>query len=257
MINMHTPHTMNHLLRPSLAFCSLALASACLAQVSIGNRAGLGFSRQISDDDALQTLLDKDQNTLIGFAAALPVEVMIHPNIGFQVEFALTQKGHQQNEPKQVGYYRQRLNYGEAALLAKGAIGKGPTKLNLLAGASFGRGLVGVQRTAATGIGTDSVSFLDQDSKLVDFGPGTDELARVEWSFIGGLGVSFDIGRSRIFLEGRYVYGLTSIYNPVKSGTELPGVFNRTTLFQVGYFVRLNDRKEKGVSSTPAGVPQY
>ncbi len=231
-----------------IGFASL---TASFAQVSIGNRAGIDFSHFVSDNDTVQTQLDKDQNTLIGFAMALPVEVMFLPNVGVQLEFGLTQKGHQQKEPKQLGYHRTRTNYAEASLLAKGVFGNGPTKLNVLAGASFGRGMVGVQRTAYS----DTVVLLAEASKLIDFGPGADELARVEWSFIAGLGVSFDIGRSRLYLEGRYVHGLTSIYNPVKSGPELPGVFNRSTLFQVGYFIRLNDRKAK--AAVAPTVPQY
>lgn len=242
--------------RSSSFLLATLIAASTTAQVSIGNRAGIGSSHTVSDDADVQKLLETDNNPLLGLGVAMVVEVKIKPFIALQSEFGLTQKGHQIKEPKQDGYSRLRTNYGEAQLLAKGIIGKGPAKLNILAGASFGRGMVGVQRNANNALDTTtSISFLDQNSKLVDFGPGADELNRVEWSLIGGLGASFDLGTSRVFIEGRYVNGLTSIYNDSKSGTTAPGVFNRTLLLQFGYLVQLNDPK-KDTSAKPE-APQY
>lgn len=242
---------------PLLVAATLAASSD--AQVSIGNRVGPSFSRLFSTDAEANKVLEKNNNTLLGVSMGLVLEVKIKPFIAVQTEFGLTQKGHQIMEPKQDGYNRLRLNYGEGQLLAKGIVGKGPAKLNILAGASFGRGLVGVSRTANNTFDADSVQFLDLSSSLVDFDENVDtELNRVEISFVGGLGASFDLGNSRLTIEGRHVRGLTSIYNDGSrklEGTPWPETFNRSLLIQFGYLVQLNDPKSKAPAKPEA--PQY
>lgn len=242
--------------RLSTLLTSMALVGSSLAQVSIGNRAGLSISSLNSTDADVQKMLETNKTTLLGVSTAMVVEVKVKPFIAVQGEFGLTQKGHQIREKKQDGYSRLRTNYGEVNLLAKGIIGKGPAKLNILAGASFGRGLVGVQRSANNALDTiNNINFLDESSALVDFGPGADELNRIEWCLVGGLGASFDLGTSRLFVEGRYVSGLTSIYNEGKGAVQVPEVFNRSILIQVGYLVELGSAKPKAAPVPQA--PQY
>ncbi len=248
-------------------FIAAALAASTDAQVSIGNRIGWSISHQVSDDAETQKLLETNNNALLGMSMGLILETRIKPFIAAQLEFGLTQKGHQTREAKQDGYSRLRLNYGEAQFLAKGIIGKGPAKLNVLAGISFGRGLVGILRTTNKAVEDSTMNinqgdttyaytyFLDESSSLRDFDEGVENLNRVEWSLVGGLGASFDLGRSRVFLEGRYVYGLTSIYNPGKDGVTLPDIFNRSILINFGYLVQLNDPKSKTPPKPEA--PQY
>ncbi len=243
------------------------IAASTDAQVSIGNRLGWSISHLESDDSKTQELLEKDKTTLLGMSMGLIVESKIKPYIAAQMEFGLTQKGHQIKEAKQDGYSRLRLNYGEAQFLAKGIIGKGPTKLNVLAGVSFGRGLVGIERTTNKAVedstmvinqGDTTYSytfFLDEESDLRDFDDGVENLNRVEWSFVGGLGASFELGRSRVFVEGRYVHGLTSINNPAKDGITPPDVFTRSILIQFGYLVQLGEPKQD--TPTKPEAPQY
>lgn len=249
------------------ALIILLLALPATAQVSIGNRLGWSISHLESDDADTQEALEKDKTTLLGMSMGLIVESKIKPFLAAQLEFGLTQKGHQQNEAKQDGYKRLRLNYGEAQFLAKGIIGNGPTKLNVLAGVSFGRGLIGIERTTTRAIEDSTMNinqgdttytytyFLDEASGLRDFDDGVENLNRVEWSLVGGLGASFDLGRSRVFVEGRYVHGLTSINNPAEKGITPPDVFNRSILIQFGYLVQLNDPKSKTPPKPEA--PQY
>jgi len=246
---------------------AVTVAASTDAQVSIGNRLGWSISHLESDDAATQEQLETNKTTLLGMSMGLLVESRIKPFIAAQLEFGLTQKGHQINEAKQDGYSRLRLNYGEGQFLAKGIIGKGPTKLNVLAGVSFGRGLIGIERTTNKAVEDSTMNinqgdttytytyFLDEESDLRDFDDGVENLNRVEWSFVGGLGASFDLGRSRVFVEGRYVHGLTSINNPGKDGVTPPDIFNRSILIQFGYLVQLNDPK-KSTSAKPE-APQY
>lgn len=235
-------------------FVAATLAASTDAQVSIGNRLGVSISHQESDDAEMQKILEKDNNALLGMSTALCLEVKIKPFIAAQMEFGITQKGHQIKEEKQPGYNRIRLLYADAALLAKGIIGKGPAKLNILAGASFGRGMVGIQRQY---VQDTLVDVPNSTASIIDFDKDNDVVNPVEWSLIGGLGASFDLGTSRLFVDGRYISGLTSYASDKKQsdGTTLPGIFNRSILIQVGYLVQLNDPKGK----TPAkpDAPQY
>ncbi len=235
-------------------FIAASLSASTDAQVSIGNRLGVSISHQESDDTETQKLLEQDQNVLLGMSTALCLEVKIKPFIAVQTEFGITQKGHQVKEEKQPGYNRTRLLYADAALLAKGIIGNGPAKLNILAGTSFGRGMVGIQRSYIQ----DTLENIPNSyAEIIDFDKDNDLVNPVEWSLIGGLGASFDLGNSRLFVEGRYVNGLTS-YNSDKKqpdGSTLPGVFNRSILIQFGYLVQLNDPKSKAPAKPEA--PQY
>jgi hypothetical protein len=235
-------------------FIAATFAASTDAQVSIGNRLGLSISHQESSDALAKDSLEKDQNTLLGMSTALCLEVKVKPFIAVQAEFGLTQKGHQIKEEKQPGYQRTRLLYADAAILAKGIIGKGPTKLNVLAGASFGRGMVGIHRTYQQ---DTLVDVQNSAASIIDFDKDNDKVNPAEWSLIGGLGASFDLGRSRVFVEGRYVSGLTSYTSDKKQadGSTLAEITNRSILIQFGYLVQLNDPKnDKPVKPE---TPQY
>lgn len=266
---------MNRFFPLSLA---VLLTASAEAQVSIGNRVGLSLSHQETTDSEFIERNGKGQTTLVGLSSAIVIESKIKPFLAVQVELGVTQKG-RQNADKSIpaDYYRMRLNYGEGQFLAKGIVGKGPAKLNILAGISFGRGLVAAelgefqnndtvklsgQGTYVYNSGHDTLTF-SHDTTLVVHGSYLDRylpfeadrkggMALTEWSFVGGLGVSFDLGRSRLFIEGRYVQGLTPIYN---GKLNEPDVFNRSLLINFGYLVQLNDPK-KNTSAKPE-APQY
>ena len=261
-----------------LPFClAILIAASTHAQVSIGNRLGMALSHQESDDALILDHEGAGPTPLLGLSSALVIEAKIKPFIAAQVELGWTQKGRQNSESGLSDFYRMRLNYGEGQLLAKGIIGKGPVKLNILAGISLGRGLVATelgeysefdnikvvnadtliinQDTATYTI--DTTATFPHERKYVDrflpFNKTRDGgLAITETSLVGGLGVSFDLGRSRVFIEGRYVKGMTAIYN---GKLNEPDVFNSSILFQFGYLVQLNDPK-KDASAKPE-APQY
>lgn len=250
-------------------------AASTDAQVSIGNRAGLSISHQESDKEDKIDPAGTGQTPLSGLSVGLILESKIKPFLAAQFELGLTQKGRQLSEPKLTEYYRMRLNYAEGQFLAKGIIGKGPTKLNLLAGISFGRGLVGTElgefsendSLHLSGNGTavwggDTIAF-SQDTTVTRTTSYLDRnipfnsdrnggLAITEWSFVGGVGVSFDVGKARLFLEGRYVHGLNTIYN---GRLNEPDVFNRSIIINFGYLVQLNDPKNDKPAKPEA--PQY
>lgn len=266
------PYHVKRLLPLSLA---AFITVPTVAQVSIGNRMGLSISHHETSDNKFIDPVGDGTSPLTGASVALIVESKIKPFIAAQVELGLTQKGRQISEPNLKDYYRMRLNYGEGQFLAKGIVGKGPTKLNILAGISFGRGLVAAELGEFTETDTitvrglvsgtvdgDTMTFF-QDTTFLRTRTYTDRylpfekdrkgaLALTEWSFVGGLGVSFDLGQSRLFVEGRYVHGLTTIHN---GKLDEPDVFNRSILIQFGYLVQLNDPKKNAPAKPEA--PQY
>ncbi|HRT53776.1 MAG TPA: outer membrane beta-barrel protein, partial [Flavobacteriales bacterium] len=241
-------------------FVASLVMTTVQGQVSMGHRAGLSIASQRSEkEDFLKGRgiggrpMD-DPHALMGVSSALVVEAMIKPYIGVQLELGITQKGRQiseKNFDQGRNYYRLRLNYGEGLLLLKGTLGKGSVKGNLLGGISFGRGLSAVERgkfsvdslSGEVVDRRDSASIKELEDRFIDFDDVTKGfLAPTELCWVVGAGVSFDIGRSRIFLEGRFNQGLSAVYN---GKLNEPDVFNRAILVQAGYLVRLNNRKEK------------
>jgi|GEM_PF-2476389 len=241
-----------------LLLTAIIMAGYANAQISLGHRAGLSIASQQSDNEAfLQgrgiggSPID-DPHALMGVSSAFVMEAMIKPYIGVQVELGITQKGRQISEKTfddGRDYYRLRLNYGEGQLLLKGTVGKGTVKGNLLGGISFGRGLSAVERgkfsvdslSGEVIDRRDSASIKELEDRFIDFDAVTKGfLAPTELCWVAGAGVSFELGRSRLFLEGRFTQGLTAIYN---GELNEPDVFNRSILVQLGYLVRLNDLK--------------
>lgn len=253
---------------------SATIAASTDAQVSIGNRLGASISHQETKDEKILEHEGAGQTPLLGLSSAIVIESKIKPFLAAQVELGWTQKGRQNSESGLSDFYRMRLNYGEGQFLAKGIIGKGPVKFNILAGFSFGRGLVAAElgeyseNDHVTLVNADTL-IVNQDTlthvtdttftrerkyldKFLPFSKTREGgLAITETSLIGGLGVSFDLGRSRVFVEGRYVKGMTAIYN---GKLDEPNIFNSSILINFGYLVQLNDPKDASVK--PA-APQY
>ena len=230
-----------------MALCAISICGT-LAQVSIGLRAGLSISdwRPNGGNDDVR---ERYSENCLGLAAAVPLEVRLSEHFALQPEVAYTQKGVTMTSHYflQVARTTMRSHYLEVQALAKYSIGNGPGRLHLLAGPSFGRGMLIVLRTKpadGNGVAYDAM----------DYGPGDDDFRMFQVSMVGGAGVTFGSGPTRLFFDFRYVYGLSPLTNDPLFFTDVNGqvivqekvnFFDRSFLMQFGYLVELRSRQEK------------
>ena len=137
----------------------------------------------------------------MGLQAGAAVEISITENIAIQPELLYFQKGTQTDIDfaGQTTVVEQTLNYIEIPILAKFKFetDQGPILYGTL-GPSFGFGIDG--KIAVKGV---------EEEEAIDF--QEDMLTRIDVGFSFGVGAQFQIGPGSLFVDARYLLGLTSI----------------------------------------------
>ena len=191
-----------------LAFTSFA-ATDSLAQVQVGFRGGANWST-ISKPSLLQSLPVQPQFSP-GPTGALFFDVPLSDRVSFRPEVGYTQKGFLLREGTsidlglidlpigaRVAYQTQSV---QTALLLKVNLTDGPVQPYIFGGPAAAYSFDGRIRTRATALFTTRNMDVD-----LDFG---NTLNPWDISAVGGLGLSAEAGRGKVFVEGRYEYGLT------------------------------------------------
>ncbi|QMW07122.1 porin family protein [Spirosoma sp. KCTC 72228] len=215
-----------------LAFFGLFVTQISVAQVQVGIRGGAnaGFA---SKPDFLGSMMP-DFHPTIGPTAALFLDIPLSERVSFRPEIAYVQKGVAIKEGidlnlggfnlpigATIAYQSQQL---EVPLLFKFNLSDGPVQPYLIAGPSVSYALDGRIRTRASGLITTKPYDID-----VNYGG---MLNRWDVSAVGGLGLAFDAGAGKFFIEGRYTNGFTrQIQVPVVN----VNVRNRGVAFSLGY----------------------
>lgn len=188
---------MQKLIKLLALFILVSFAASTYAQ-SIGPKAGVNIASFTGDDS-----FDEDGNTsTIGLQFGAVVEIPVSDKFSIQPELVYLQKG-AGTEFDVFGTKVEtdfKLNYFEIPILAKVYLTEGPTQVFVNVGPSIGFGLGGKTVTKAGD---------EEEEEDIDF--SDDELTSLDLSLAVGAGVQFDAGPGKLFIDVRYLLGLTSL----------------------------------------------
>ena len=170
----------------------LPLVSVSAQGVGIGLRTGASFANANFDDDTREF----DTQNLTGYSLGLMVPIFLSDNFAVQPELSYVQKGFKRELAFTAGVELQTftISYYEIPVLLRASFGPDNLKFYFQGGAAFG--YAGSGEVELEGIITD-----------VDF--SSDAFNRTDVSGIGGAGLQFGGAGLSLFVDGRYVYGLS------------------------------------------------
>lgn len=200
---------MKRLFASALAFASLFVASASFAQVQVGFRGGVNWGTVF--EPSLLKSLPVQPELSPGPTGAIFLDVPLSDRVSFRPEVAYVQKGFVLREGTnldlgflnipigaRVAYQTQAI---QTAALLKVNLTDGPVQPYLFAGPAIGYTFDGRVRTRATALFTTQNMDVDLDFNHT--------LNPWDFSGVGGLGLSFEAGAGKFFVEGRYDHGFT------------------------------------------------
>jgi len=210
------------------------------AQVGVGLRGGINWAKmvEINGDGILN-----ETHARLGPAAAIVVELPLSKRFSLLPELGFVQRGYQQ-EPPPYSYYSEGevnavMDYADMAVLAKFHIGQEPARPHLLLGATVGR-MLGARQY-----------LVDKEGNKVNgtvLDPGQLDMAQWNLGLCAGAGFTFKTGTSHVFMECRYLYGLTNIWNGLVladlNGSEIGELngYDRSIQFTVGWILPAGKR---------------
>ncbi|CCH56173.1 hypothetical protein BN8_05492 [Fibrisoma limi BUZ 3] len=213
---MNATNTMKRILLAGAVAFGLLTAQTSFAQVQVGIRGGAnwGFASKPEFLGNLTPTLHPSPGPM----GALFLDVPVSERVSFRPEIGYVQKGFVVKEGldlnlggfelpigARIAYQSQNL---EVPLLLKVNLSDGAVQPYLIAGPSVGYALNGRIRTRATALFTTKPFDVD-----MNYGGG---MSRWDISGVGGLGLAFDAGAGKFFVEGRYTHGFTrQVQTPV------------------------------------------
>lgn len=222
-----------------LTVLSFSFCQTTYAQISIGVRAGMLINNM--DMDIPDFNEEYEFKSVTGFQFALPIEIALGEMFAIQPEIMYGSHGTRStiNETfEELGFtyiseedLTFRINTLEIPLLGKVKLGSSKLKFNLFAGPSMGFGMNGEAKVKYSyrvedpnGNEIDS----DRDSETIDgkfVKDGFDEddidddefpLSKTYLNLHFGGGVAYDLGKASIFLDARYILGLSDNFPDYK-----------------------------------------
>jgi len=196
-------------------------APQVFSQVHFGVRGGIINSTVNYSQTSAGQIVD-NRNGLIGSAL---IEFRINDGFAIQPEIAWAQRGWDNTSVVSIPFITtietkqaERINYAEIPLMMKAGFGIGPVRLDLLAGPSFSLALNGKRTTTVktTNLITNTTSESPSDTEDLVF---DQDYKKADLNLQGGAALSFRLGGTRIFVDGRYLYGVTDLSN--SSDTEI------------------------------------
>ncbi|MBK6997160.1 MAG: PorT family protein [Lewinellaceae bacterium] len=226
------------------------------AQISIGVRGGILLNNMEMDFPEWNNGYDPEGVT--GSQFAVPVEIALGDMFALQPEIMFGSHGtnlalNQTQEEMGIKYTSNfnitiKINTLEVPLLGKVKFGSNKLKFNILAGPSIGFGMNGEAKYKYTyrAENTNSGEIEEEsgresrDGKFVKDGFGEDDVDEDEFPLsktylnlhFGG-GVAYDFGKASIFLDARYILGISDNfpdYKDADSGEKLTGKSRRIGL---------------------------
>lgn len=200
--------------------CALRPGTAVKAQVSVGYRLGVGaFHLKLPIDSA---------TSVLGPSLALPVEIAVSGNFAIQPELGYTMKGFKE-EALGVYHSETRFNYADLTLLGKYMYGEGRWRLEVFAGPNVGQ-LLSVRSILTV----DGQAWPDVDQVTQ---ADLTRAHRFDPSLIGGVGVAFACGVPRLFLNYRYAFGMSRVFEERQYSTPLPEAYHRGHVVSLGILI--------------------
>lgn len=187
-----------------------AVASTLHAQVAVGFRLGATWANMIFPDvdDEAPGDLNWETTTRLTPAFAVMADLPLTQRLSALPELAYVQRGYTFEAPTGSVFRDNHLllDYLELNVLAKFHLGEEPARPHLLLGPTVGwrmsTRIVYDEKYDASQPGTQMVGG--------DVGMSTTNLG-----ICAGAGFTFSVGNTWLFVEGRYNYGLTNIWNGV------------------------------------------
>ena len=187
---------MSRISLPLLLGLLVAGCARALAQVSLGARAGVTFSRGAYDDDDLDELA----YATAGYAVGVPVAVELSENLGLQAELNLLQRG-QRTEIELFGLTSEtitRLTYLDLNALAKAGLLTDALTAVAVAGPSLAYALGG--------------RVIDGDDTAgIDWGDDGNTLRRLDVGLVLGGQAGLGVGPGQVTLDARYRLGISDL----------------------------------------------
>ncbi len=240
-------------------FCTLLalnIYQTTNAQISIGVRGGMLMNNMDMDYPELNGAYDPEGVT--DFQFAVPVEIALGDRFAVQPEIMFGSHGtnlalNETQEEMGIKYTSNfditiKINTLEVPLLGKVKFGTSKLKFNILAGPSIGFGTNGEAKykytyraeNTSSGEVEEESGRATRDGKFVKNGFDGDDIDEDEFPLsktylnlhFGG-GVAYDFGKASIFLDARYILGLSDNfpdYKDADSGEKLTGKSRRIGL---------------------------
>jgi len=228
-------------MKPLFQIASLALlvtlsTTGLVAQISLGIRGGLNLSKWSLNDEARYQFeivgADRQENAGALLGGVL-VEIRLSNNLAIQPEVNYIQKGSKsvfaEADPDITELYVvTMLDYVEAPLLLKVGTGFGAGRFDVLVGPSLGYALSGMRRAKITVAGRTVTSQEDVDFEQ-------EEIRRTDVSAQVGASLGLGLGSTaRLFVDGRYLIGLSNLPKDEQSGGERATIRNRGIALTAG-----------------------
>jgi hypothetical protein len=207
------------------------------AQVRLGVRGGILSNAFNYEGDALIDSLSEYYKNRSGVVAGLVLEARSGDKFAIQTGIDYAERGHDFNLTTSflgidaTTITEVQINYLEIPVLLKLGMPIGPLRIDLMAGPSFGYGLSGTSFTRSS-IG--STVLLEDKVALFE-----DETEYERFNLMGQAGamITLNLGRTSIFVDGRYHHGFTDIQN-TGSNDELT-ITSRGTGLSAGLMFKL------------------
>jgi hypothetical protein len=203
--------------RKSLAaILIVAVGIVAHAQVSIGVRGGASLSKTTGNGGFIENFTG-NLNYIVSGNGGVFLQIPIAGGLSFRPELAYKQSGASISSDNLLdlvgvniplgGSIKQRLTYIQAPLLLQYDFGyeDSPVKPYVILGPSFNYLADGKIVSRA-----DLILFRTQPTRT---SIGLGGFNRFEVGGVGGVGLSFAVGKGKIFVEGRYERGFTRVYD--------------------------------------------
>ncbi len=186
------------------------------AQISIGARGGASLAKTTGNGGFVENFTG-NLNYIVSGNGGVFLQIPIAGGLSFRPELAYKQSGAgiSSNDLLDLvgvniplgGSIKQRLTYIQAPLLLQYDFGyqDSPVKPYIVVGPSFNYLADGKIVSRA-----DLILFRKQPNRT-DIGLGG--FNRLEVGGVGGVGLSFAVGKGKVFVEGRYERGFTRVYD--------------------------------------------
>lgn len=207
-----------------------ATANTSMAQLSVGLK-GTGTLNSISGN----TVSGTEKKMAMGYGFGAIVNVGFSNVFSLQPEVLYLQKGGKTVLTGSDDYSQLTVNYLEIPILAKAQFGGEKFKGYAVLGPYAGYWIGGKTKNSLLGEQTsESIEF---DNDLEDDGYRQN---RLDIGLNGGLGAQYTIGRSNIFLEARYGFGLSDMNRYETAPEDYKKQSNRSIQVSLGYAFRLS-----------------
>lgn len=177
---------------------AMAFYTTTFAQISVGPRVGMHFANAKIDPDN-----DRDIEGSLGLMAGGVIEIGLTENFAIQPEVTYIKRGYDSSMDDGNSLFESdlRINYLDFGGLLKFRTASEGFALYLGAGPYYSYAISGEVKTTFLGIeNTTKLEFDDND-----------DYERGDWSAAFAAGINLPLGQSHLFVDARYLLGLTDI----------------------------------------------